>query len=1476
MLKMVKRAGALALVFVMMISSFVQAAEIGGANDKPVIEVSENEIPENATDSKNDMVSENMAEEDEKTDVISNNDAEEPAGATGEFVIKNNGLGGIYIDLNGSTYQSTKGQMEDLTRACTWFAGARVWELTGNNPGIHWGQGWWNNGKGNYGYNRVLYKGAGNPTEKALACYTNHISVIEAYNNGKFIVSEGGNQPPEGLESECYCQIRERTLTEIENYGGSSGSFLGFVYLGVPFSYDRKISLCGYGRVGQPGSPLEDNQTVSGTVQFWAQRFDSDPNHNGQFRLDGEPLTDLLTADNNGFFSVVVDTGNYNNGSHTLSVIYNNTDWSWTDSKTVIFSNTSSDTTQPVISDVLIQNTTKDGYDVSCVVTDNVGVTKVGFPTWTDKNGQDDIIRYEGKKKNGRWTCRINASNHNYEEGLYHTDIWAYDAAGNERCYGTTFFVDRTAPKISDVKVENVSASGYRVSCTVTDNNEVTSVKFPTWTVENGQDDIKRPAGKMDSSGRYYVDIKRSSFNNQEGEYVTHIYAWDACQNEVSTAGADIVLKSVTGVSLNKKSLTIKPNASQKLTATIAPSDATVKTVTWTSSNTEVATVKNGTVKGIAAGTATITAKSSDGGKKATCEVTVTDGSVSVTGVTLNKKSLSFNKIGDTDVLTATVTPSNATDKTLTWTSSNTKVATVTNGTVKAVGQGTAVITVKTKDGGKTASCGVTVSTSEEIIPVSEIKLNRSSLQIEVGKTAAINATVYPENATNKEIIWKSGEESIVSVSDNGLIEAKALGSTTIMALASGGDVSAVCRIEVVEAEKEESPEDNLKDDDDISIPESMVPDGIWLYGIENCQYSGNEIKPAVKVYDGKKLLVEKRDYTVSFRNNKKAYDYSDEDLAEFKEKLKSTGKRVKVGSFDPGKAPQIIITMKGDYKGKETAYFRIAPQDIAGDDFSSDDIFVKYTGKKQKPSPKVVWNAKALKINTDYTVKEYQTSSYDFIGNESGLTTYELTICGKGNFSGERKIKMNIAGLYGGNGDGTVYAMMDKVTTPKIPDQKYSGKPVSINELVDRNGNSYDLTVSYKGKTLEEGKEYSSEIINNTGCGTAAIILKGTGETDGDIRFIGQKKIFFRITGEDISQKRVIGLKADGYQYTGAKIEPEISVEGVSPDNYVVEYKNNINAGTGYVIVKGKNAYSGEKRVKFPIRGYSVDNLSVSVNGYSSYSSITVPYVKGGAKPETELTYNGKKLVEGRDYSLRYENYNRVATSTDERSPSIIIKGKGNFSGKRTIRYNITLADKSKIKLYAGDITESEKPDKFRTQFIIVDRNGMQLKAGTDYKKEDISYYLYSEDTGITGKKLTSSDRPLAGDKILIKVQGTGNYKNCIFSGTYNVLREDMNISRAEFKIKTQNYTGKAVKIASGDAFQKAVYNSENSYIPLEYGVDYEVVNGSYCNNIKPGTSSLLLHGIGDYSGYKVVSFKIAARPISSWWKGIVRRSSD
>ena len=164
---------------------------------------------------------------------------------------------------------------------------------------------------------------------------------------------------------------------------------------------------------------------------------------------------------------------------------------------------------------------------------------------------------------------------------------------------------------------------------------------------------------------------------------------------------------AVESVKLSASSMELTIGDQKSLNATVSPSNATNKTINWTSSRPNVASVtSDGIVEGLSAGSAVITA-SSVNGIKANCDIVVKEKVVPVSSVTLDKTTLTMTE-GDTWTLTATVKPDDATDNTVTWASSNTSVAKVDGGKVTAVAQGTATITAKAGD--KTATCAVTVN----------------------------------------------------------------------------------------------------------------------------------------------------------------------------------------------------------------------------------------------------------------------------------------------------------------------------------------------------------------------------------------------------------------------------------------------------------------------------------------------------------------------------------------------------------------------------------------------------------------------------------------------------------------------------------------------------------------------------------------------------------------------------------------------
>lgn len=249
-----------------------------------------------------------------------------------------------------------------------------------------------------------------------------------------------------------------------------------------------------------------------------------------------------------------------------------------------------------------------------------------------------------------------------------------------------------------------------------------------------------------------------------------------------------------TTISLNQSNMELTVGGSGSLTATVTPEGTAVE---WSTSAGNVATVSNGTVTAVGAGEATITAAA--GGKTATCKVTVKEAppaKVPVESVAVTPAALSL-EVGKTGALKAAVAPDTATDKSVTWKSSDEAVATIAaDGTVTAVKAGTATMTATTTDGGKTATCTVTVGTAA--VAVTEVKLDKTTLSLEAGKTAALKATVTPDNATNKTVSWTSSDKAIATVDEKGTVTGVKAGEATITATA--GEKSAACKVTVTAA----------------------------------------------------------------------------------------------------------------------------------------------------------------------------------------------------------------------------------------------------------------------------------------------------------------------------------------------------------------------------------------------------------------------------------------------------------------------------------------------------------------------------------------------------------------------------------------------------------------------------------------------------------------------------------------------------
>lgn len=351
--------------------------------------------------------------------------------------IAGNGTGGIFIDINAAPYIDYAnipnwGKYAYGTAGCAWFASARVNQLTGANCTIYSGKSWYNSAYASFGFSR------GNEFRaKALACYENHVAVVESVSGNTAVVSEGGYTSVSSLNG--YCVIHTLSKAELESARG--GGFLGYVYLAgdAPqpagsLSYSNLHTTfidtwnAGlYGYINNPGK-----MTVSEVgVWVWDSAGTLVVDHKERCGLKTSYVEQQLNIVGEALPSGLKSGETYTYQMYAVAngVVY----------KSDIGTFTILDNEKPKVSNIKISDVSSDGYTVSCTVTDNYQVARVQFPVWTDANGQDDLqkdwttsSKSSGIKIGDTYTFRVNISDHNNESGVYHTHIYAWDKYGNQ------------------------------------------------------------------------------------------------------------------------------------------------------------------------------------------------------------------------------------------------------------------------------------------------------------------------------------------------------------------------------------------------------------------------------------------------------------------------------------------------------------------------------------------------------------------------------------------------------------------------------------------------------------------------------------------------------------------------------------------------------------------------------------------------------------------------------------------------------------------------------------------------------------------------------------------------------------------------------------------------------------------------------------------------------------------------------------
>ena len=694
-------------------------------------------------------------------------------------------------------------------------------------------------------------------------------------------------------------------------------------------------------------------------------------------------------------------------------------------------------------------------------------------------------------------------------------------------------------------------------------------------------------------------------------------------------------------------------------------------------------------------------------------------------------------------------------------------------------------------------------------------------------------------------------------------------------------------------------------------IPEEGgIPDGIWMAGLQadGYTYTGKAVTPSFRVYDGRKLLTEKKDYTVSYKNNINA-----------------------ASAADGKKAPTITVKSTGNYQGTATGTFTIKPASLGENEqrFQADDLYLAApTGKKPKgikAVPVVTDNGKKLSENKDYTVNHVTLNEQNPENkNANSYVTpgkYTVEIIGKGNYTGTRQITVTLADV------AKEQVLMSKVTVAKIPDVTYDANFCEGNNA---KGMTPALTVTYgsgknkvtlykegdvnaAGETVSaENADYTVTWINNRYVGTATVVLTGTGKIleDGTAirQYFGEKRITFRIKGTALSANMVSwadGSKNVSVVYNGEEQKPRVRVslqKRVKDENgktvtqitylreydeyaqygdYKVSYLKNVDAGTATVVITGAGGYTGTVKKTFKI---TQADLTAEGTEAKIAAADSIPFVKNGAKPAIVVTAkmangNTVTLKEGKDYTITYANNKAVSEGknlTEKKLPLITVKGKGNFKGSVKQTFTITnksLADaENPITVTVADVPANKNKGKFVSKPVVTDADGVKLKEKTDYTLTYSLLMANGEETKLDVKKDVINE---PGSIVRITITGAGNYRGegSVLTADYRITEFDFTKVTVKVVPKTLPYTTKPVTLTEEDLILtmkvgtgKQAVVEELPLVTTENGKTdgYRIIG--YKNNVNKGTAQVTLQGCGKYGGTKTVKFYIGTRPCF-WW---------
>jgi hypothetical protein len=660
--------------------------------------------------------------------------------------------------------------------------------------------------------------------------------------------------------------------------------------------------------------------------------------------------------------------------------------------------------------------------------------------------------------------------------------------------------------------------------------------------------------------------------------------------------------------------------------------------------------------------------------------------------------------------------------------------------------------------------------------------------------------------------------------------------------------------------------------------------DKVYIEGTEKpvyvLDYCGAALKPVVSIYDGDELLTEKTDYTIAFKNNTNA-NMTAVDWAEKGKAVTEAGLTAK----ELSKLPYVTVTGKGNYNQKEIVYFAIRPMDIsAGSAFAPDAtddyvfVYAEKSGKAvvNKPVPAIsgTVNGKAKKLakTKEFTFRYYKADldgSGNYQTDDEGL--YRTAGNALDGIADEGKYVVWVDGAGNFSGSLTLKAQVTKTLTPIG-----KAKVTYAKNLAYNNGDPVvqtNVKVVLNKKELTENVDYEVSYREGTPAeiGTYTMLVTGIGS------YAGTVAVKFNVVGTALSKAKHNGF-VSAFTYNGEVQKQTGFVLYVGANelregrDYTVVYTNASqkvcepeDVGTYTATYTGCGAYSGKVTKKYKINAYdAAKDPNKWITASVDVDASGIEYSKGGAKPTITLKFRGD-VVDSANYVLSYKNNTAVNDmSNAKKLPTVIATCKGNLKGKVTAgNFKIKLKDFSKVDFVIANKAFANKANNYTTTIIATDTDGYALKAGTDYDKNVV--YKYNQNVEVINAKkpaqrnagdvVTKNDIVPVGTSMKAEVAPKGNYAGAPIVLFYEI--HELDISKAKVNFAKDFYfeRGTAIELTEDDF---TLYYKNGKTETLINPAEYEIVPGSFKNNIKAGTASFQVCGTGNTGGVLTIKFRI------------------